>query len=329
MARKCVWLDEIDNLTYLDRRRDAKNRPQDAFETKTMLWREALINLSHRQGFWWMDLGEGWYDSPELMQEIAAITDLQRTIEPCEKTVAEVLLVIDEDSVGYTRINQGLNHLTMFELHSELKLIGAPVDTLRLKDLWDADLSSYKMVVFANAFRLATAEREALLKKLEGKLLVWNHAAGILAPEYDPDNFSALTGFLLSPLSRANLSWWDAFAKEHGDLVGDFPLFTLEKGTCETLLTYPDGTPNCVLNGNTCVCCTPVLTRTEFRTLAKRAGVTIWCDADCTVYADQRIAGYFPKENFSGSLRLPSGEWQSTTIPAKGLAVYYHSRQIR
>ena len=75
IARKKVWLDEIDNHTHLDRRPDGRAANLD--ESTTLLWREAVKNITHGQGFWWMDLGEGWFDCPELMETIRSITEIQ------------------------------------------------------------------------------------------------------------------------------------------------------------------------------------------------------------------------------------------------------------
>ena len=333
VARRRVWLDEIDNHTHLDRRE--AGRAANEFESKTLLWREAVKNLTHGQGFWWMDLGEGWYDLPALMGEIAAISDMQKRLGAPGTSAAEVLLVVDEHALTQMKISYGLNSALMYELHSELKLIGAPVDTLRLADLADADLSRYKMVVFTNCFRVMPEERAMLAEKLGGKLSVWHYASGILAPEYDPANFTALTGFTLREIPRPDDSYWgyesaSAYANSHKHITGDFPLFTVETTDAdEVILTHPDGTANCVLRGDSCICCTPALTRGELRELAKRAGVRILCDADCTVYADDRVAGYFPKNDFAGEITLPDRTKHAVEIAAHGMAVFEKGAKIR
>ena len=72
----------------------------------------------------------------------------------------------------------------------------------------------------------------------------------------------------------------------------------------EILSRYDSGEVNCAKLGDDVVCATPSLDRKMLRELAKRAGVTIVCDADCTVYADNRIAGLFPKDDFEGTVRV-------------------------
>ncbi len=322
ITRKTVWLDEIDNHTHLDRRPEGRAASLD--ESVTLLWREAVKNISHDQGFWWMDLGEGWYDDPTLMGEIAAITELQRELADIpHESIAQVLLVVDDRSMGAMRISYGLYEGLLHELHSELKLIGAPVDTLRLCDLYDMDLSRYRMVVFANCFAFEKGQRERLLPLLQGKLVLWHYAAGILAPDFDKSHFTALTGFTLRELPRTDPAYNGypdrvfLHAKSHKRQTGDFPLFTIDAPGMEVLTRYDDGQVNCAMLGNTAVCATPSLNTKELRMLAVRAGVDILCDTDCTVYGDNRLLGFFPKEAFEGTI-LVHGQPRQVRIPAKG-----------
>ena len=326
IARKKVWLDEIDDHTHLDRRPDGRAANLD--ESKTLLWREAVKNITHGQGFWWMDLGEGWYDCPELMNEIKEITLLQSRLGKVERqSSAEILLVVDERTLGRMRISYGLCVGLMYQLHSELKLTGAPVDTLRLEDLSETDLSKYKMIVFANCFCLESGEREKLLELTKGKLCVWHYAAGIAAPEFDPENFTALTGFRLIEKERTDPDYYGYpagfydYDKSHRRRAGDFPLFRVEADGMEVLSRYPDGDANCARVGNTVVCPTPSLDAAQLRGLAVSAGVTIMCESDCAVFADNRIAGFFPRDEFKGYVKVFGSE-RYVEIPAHGYKIF-------
>ena len=324
VALKKAWLDEIDNHTHLDRRPDG--RAKDMEESKTLLWREALKNLTHGQGFWWMDLGEGWYDAPELMSEIRAITELGRRINRIPRqSAAEILLVVDEHSLASTSISYGLNYGLMYQLHSELKLCGAPVDTLRLSDLYDLPLGQYKMVVFANCFRFEAGERERLLELLEGKFVIWHYAAGIMAPGYEVGNYTRLTGFRLREIGHIEgfVGYERSdYNNSHRRAPDDFPLFTVECGAGDEIISrYPTGEPMCAVRGKVCVCCTPSLTADTLRSLARRAGVNILCDSDCAVYADNRVVGFFPKRDFRGIVKV-NGSDVPAEIPAGGRLIF-------
>ncbi len=205
----------------------------------------------------------------------------------------------------------------MYQLHSELKLCGAPVDTLLLDDMLDSDLSKYRMIVFANCFRFDEGERERILDKVNGKLVIWHYAAGIMAPEYSPDNYTKLTGFRMNQIKR----WDERFCGYASGHEGDFPLFSPDPDGAEVYSVYPDGNPMCCVRGNTVVCACPSLKAADFREFARRAGVTIMCPSDCTVFADNRVAGFFPKEKFDGEITL-CGEKIKVSVPAKGRLVF-------
>ncbi len=65
----------------------------------------------------------------------------------------------------------------------------------------------------------------------------------------------------------------------------------------------------------------PCLNAADLRSLARRAGVDILCDADCTVYADNRVIGFFPREDFHGQVRLGSREI-AADIPSHGMKIF-------
>lgn len=325
MARKKVWLDEIDCLTHLDQR---GGRADDEDDSVTLLWREATKNITHGQGFWWMDLGEGWYDSPRLMDQITTITKLQQDLKNIPgESAAEILLVVDDMSQRQMSVRYGLNAGLCFELHSELKLCGAPVDTLRLRDLFEVSLDKYKMVVFANCFFIDPAQRAFLLDKLQGKTVVWHYASGIMAPDYDTANFTALTGFSLREIARPDDQFMGystacaRYAHSRNHIPGDFPLFTTDiQDGDEIISRYPGGEPMSVKRGNVCLCACPSLMAADFRKLAKSAGVTVYADCECAVFADNRLVGIFPRENFTGDIVF-DGKKISAEIPAKRYVV--------
>ncbi len=60
--RSKLWMDELDNRTFLANGVGIEYKSSGLDETKAIMWREAAKNLSHGSSFWWMDLGGGWYD---------------------------------------------------------------------------------------------------------------------------------------------------------------------------------------------------------------------------------------------------------------------------
>ena len=45
------------------------------------------------------------------------------------------------------------------------------------------------------------------------------------------------------------------------------------------------------------------------------------CPSDCAVFADNRVAGFFPKEGFDGEITL-GNEKLKVSVPAKGRLVF-------
>lgn len=311
--KKKVWLDEIDNWTHLDRR---PGKAENLFETRTLILREGVKNLSCNQGFWWMDLGEGWYDMPEIMGYIKGLRDAQGTIgQKPHKSISEILIVVDENAIKSMSVSYGLTGGLLYNLQSELRLIGAPVDTLRLTDLYDTDLSQYKMIVFANAFKIDRTLRQILEEYAKDKTYVWNYAAGILDPDFSLENTKDLTGFEIAEFEHSYAAEQIGY-KIKGYNFGpiheielDFPLIEILPDTAvEVLSEYPDGKILCAKtekNGGISILCAFASMRMkDFRTLAMEAGCKMYAPENCTVYADNRVIGIFPKYDVRFTLDL-------------------------
>lgn len=309
--KKKVWLDEIDNWTHLDRR---SGRAKDLFETRTLVLREGVKNLSCDQGFWWMDLGEGWYDMPEIMKLIEDLNTAQKKIQKKEhQSVSEILIVVDEKSIMSMSASYGLTGGLLYNLQSELRLCGAPIDTLRLQDLYTMDISQYKLIVFANAFRIDRQLREILEKNAEGKTYLWNYSAGILDPKFSMENVKELTGFELREFEHSYKTEEIGYQLKQyhfgpiPELILDFPLLEiLPENAMEILKNYPNGKNLCAKTrkhgGVSILCAFPYMMAEDFRKIAEEAGCSFYAPINCTVYADNRLVGVFPKEDMDFSL---------------------------
>lgn len=337
--KKKVWLDEIDNWTHLDKR---EGRAENLFETLTLVTREGVKNLSTDQGFWWMDLGEGWYDMPEIMSLIKELSEVQKQInaKAPHRSTAEILIVVDENSIKSMSASYGLTGGLLYNLQSEVRLCGAPADTLRLSDLYTADISGYKMIVFANAFCIDAKLRKILADNAEGKTYIWNYAAGILSPDFSLENTRDITGFSIKEFE------YDYKPEEFGykiaqykfgpvqKLEKDFPLIEIaDDGNSEIISRYPNGKIMCAKmqhNGGTSVLCAfPSMMSGEFRSFAAESGCRLIAPEECTVYADNRIVGVFPKNDVSfkldfGGKTVNGKKSVQLDIPAKGARYFVY-----
>lgn len=265
VSRKKIWLDELDNDTYIAKSYQQKeNHPNNFDETRTILWREVARNLSwNNQNFWWMDLYGGWYLDEKIMEEIKKLVEFNSKIRCKEyRSISEILFVLDENALAYQNCDvtsMGCRKPGLVnEMGAELHLCGAPVDECRVSDLKEMDLSSYKMIVFANAFMVNNEIRKVIKAIPSTTLCIWNYAAGIRNPDFDLANVKELTGIAKTGK-----------------------------------------------RGNSLLVAFPNLRANDFHELAKQQGCHMFTSAGCSVFADNRFVGIFPGKHAIRTLRFP------------------------
>ena len=174
-----VWMDEIDNGTHLD---FARSQCENFADSRYLMWREVAKDLAHDSGFWWMDLGNNWYDDPELLAEISRIGNTAKKImaQP-HKSTAEILLIADDAPLTAMKVNLEVHEKLFTRSIRQAQLIGAPVDIYRMKDLEMLDCRNYKMVCFLNPFILNEELMTLIGQKLGNTLKIWQYAPGIIA----------------------------------------------------------------------------------------------------------------------------------------------------
>ena len=278
---KKLWLDELDIRTHLadDEVREWVSGNKN--ETVSVFWREFSKNLAHNSGFWWMDLGGGWYDSPELMSEVASMVranDILR--KKPHKSMSDVLIIVDENSAKYMRQNTDIRCGFMEDFIFETQMSGALSDVYRLSDLDDLDLSQYKLVVFAYTTYLEKELFERIKNKLsKDTTILFNYAAGTWNKNgFDLKNAENITGYKIAETKENPKGY-------------DFPQIMGEK---------TENTPNCHLLNTV-----PYLKHNQIRKIAKEAGCHIYTKANnVTIYGDNRVIGVFNKEAICTELCL-------------------------
>ncbi len=344
MNRRKIWLDELDVWTHLDpREHPHPGTAKNMNESQTLIWREWAKNIVSDQNFWWMDLGDGWFDHPDIMK---TIEDLQGWTENLRCTphhsTSEVLLVMDEESQVRMRASVGLSQGLLRRTERELKLCSVSSDLFRVNDMTDMPLDQYKVIIFLNVFYMPPERWQALRSRMRRDVtMIWHYAAGILAPGFDPVNIQRLTGFETIQTQHASAFLYD-------DCPADFPplRIRLSKGQ-QSLLEDEEGAVAAMRQrsdgGWTLLATEPCLQTELLAPLLQKWGVHCYTlDSKCTVYADNRLIGLFPKEDIDCLLRLPVpmaledlltgqryevGEPVSLRIPAAGKRVFRILRQ--
>jgi beta-galactosidase len=270
-------------------------------KTKHVLVRNVAQCAVRNFGTWWMDLGAtGWFNDSRMWAEMAKLRALD---EPLLNTPLpfrpEVAAVIDEQSM--IRVAPGGQAVTVpgvYEVRRPLGRMGAPYGQY-LQDDVAAGRVQAKMYVFLTAWNLSPVETRRLIDATRGSLRVWCYAPGFQdATKASLDSMHELTGFHLRKVSVVN-AW--AEPTETGRNLGSRaafgvqkpiePLFAVADATrAETLATYPDGSAAVALRrtdkGLSLFVGPPGLTSELLRMAARQAGVHLFTQTDCNVYAN-------------------------------------------
>ena len=321
--RKKIFISEIDPPTHLVKWSPAKNMEG----TRTVLRREFASAMQSGSGFWWMDLGGGWYDSPEIMGEIGEIEKAAAKIRARKaEPVAEVLIVSDPESFYYSKPHWMLHQDLLKDSIIQIRKAGAPVDHYRLADLKDLDLSRYRAVAFMNCARIADSDWEEISKRLRpDATLIWHHAPAVWGEKYDPARSVKITGFKLAkrpaskaetirfsgaaakPLKKDFAATTAEFFPPHPNPEKPYPTFSADPSNgAEVLAKYSDGSAafaKIKRGERTCYFVSiPIFKAETYRKIFDAAGVRAPAPAGCAVYADSRFTAFFPSRDAEAKL---------------------------
>ncbi|MCL4206026.1 MAG: beta-galactosidase [Pirellulaceae bacterium] len=298
-----MWLYEDDTRTYLGSGRfpgwaDGVTTIED---TNRLLLRNTAQCALRNFGTWWMDLGAtGWFDDPRMWAEMDRLKalDLPLLDQPLPFR-PEVAAVIDEASM--VRVAAGGQIVTVpgvYEVRRALGRMGAPYGQYLQDDVLAGRVPA-RMVVLLTSWRLSPRERRELLVATRERLRVWCYAPGYHEEHVSSlDAMQELTGFQMRSVSGQD-AWAEPteLAKQLGFVEGFgvkqpvAPLFAAADATpAETLATWPDGSAAVALrqtaDGWSLFVGPPGITSPLLRLAARKAGVHLFTQQDCNVYAN-------------------------------------------
>lgn len=173
--RNRLWVDECDMRTHLT---TGFGNATCLEETNAVLLREVCKNISHNSGFWFMDLGDGWYDDPDIMAQVTALVKAASKARKMPyRSVAQITVIADEGSI--LRTHPKLSVPTEGWLR-RLQLTGAPVDVIFSHDADPEMLANTKLAVLLNPRGMNAAQVDALRSHLpaDATILCCGKAAG-------------------------------------------------------------------------------------------------------------------------------------------------------
>ena len=312
--RKKIWMDELDIRTHLCV--TGEKQCEDMAETRTYMWREFSKNMAHGSNFWWMDLGNGWFDSPEILREVGIIEKNAACIrrKPNE-SVAEILLVIDEEAMYHTVNSISFHWTLMRDMVRNTALCGMPTDLYRLNDLETLDLTQYKLIIFLNIFKLLPEQWQRINERIAPQTtLFWNYAPGVLKPKFSLANIAATTGMKVKERQKSDLAIKlitepDSLLTNTKDMCLneseyikdiDYPVLEIAPDeSLRVLARYEDGAIAVASgehnNHKIVYSVLPFFQPEHINCIANFAGCHHYAPLNCTVYADKRFISVFPK----------------------------------
>lgn len=317
-----MWLYEDDTATYLSTGTPpgSRDRVKTLAETNAQLVRNVAQEALRNFGTWWMDLTRtGWFNDPGMWAEMDRLKALDEAL--LEKPTAfrpPVAAVIDERSM--LRVAGGGVVVTrpgIYEARRPLARMGAPYGQYLLDDVLDGEVDA-EVLVFLNAWCLSPDQREKLLAVTRGKARVWCYAPGYHDDwQTSTDAMRQLAGFQLEPVSPEKTVATPTERGRESGLTEPFgveqpiePLFAATDATPdETLATFPDGSAAIAARrgseGLSVFVGVPGLTSELLRFVAREAGVHLFTQSDCNVYANGPFLALHASED--GPIEIDTG----------------------
>ncbi|WP_165227992.1 beta-galactosidase [Aquisphaera insulae] len=296
-----MWLYEDDTRTYLG----TGDFPGaiDAVSTLEDTNRELLRNVGQEAvrnfATWWMDLGAtGWFNDPGMWREMDRLRAIdQPLLDRPGPYRPEVAAVIDERMMIMTApAGVEVTRPGLYEVRAALGRLGAPYGQYLLDDVLAGRVRA-KLYVILNAWRLSEAGRQALVNQLRGAAVIWCYAPGYFdGARPSLGAMKDLTGFdLVTVPAHAKSVPTDA-GRRLGLVTAfgpDRPIRPLFAATgldhAGSLATYADGSASVARvdspDGPRYFVGTPGLSTEILRLAARAAGVHLYTETDCNVYA--------------------------------------------
>lgn len=204
--RGLIYVCEDDSRTHLCKpwmQRDAMAlyTARDSVDT---LKRDFARNICEGLNGWWFDMGNGWYDDPEILalfRRQREIADLAYSLDRTKRN--EIAVICDTDSMH--AVSKATSTLVLdYWRTSDIGRIGAGVDWYFHDDMADPRMPDYKLYVMANVYCLTDKERGAIYAKARrnGATVLWMYAPGFVDEgaerRMSPENVSKTVGMDVS-----------------------------------------------------------------------------------------------------------------------------------
>jgi hypothetical protein len=272
-----------------------------------MMRRELGNALANGVNMAYFDLHGGYYEDPTILEGVRKSGEVRNAALGRDRSsCAEILVVVDEDSMHFMDFRNPVLRKFLIEQLAELPFV-APFDSVLLSDLAELPMERYKLVIFADAFRLDDNQRKTIAERVEnnGRTVVWLYAPGCFRGDHaaaDVAGISDATGIQVTAAERPSApvaAKFDLKALGGADAtVPDMPLldgnqFVVDDGDATILGTRADtGKAIAAVKDRgdytSIYAAVAPLPRVFLRAVAGRAGVHLYSDSPLdAVYANR------------------------------------------
>ncbi len=218
---KTIWVED-DARSWVTGERGTQGAWRNLAECRSGLLRNLALGAS--RGFlpYWMNVGGGYFDDPEILALISEQLPIRQRLLNRTRTETEhaIAMILDDESPLDENFTAGFQNLAVLrQRNDELALSGLPYRVYLLSDLDRDDFPRYRAYLLPNLFRL-TPQRAALIREKlmgHGSVVIFGPGTGIS----DGQQLSA------APAS---------------ELLG-FPLTLVHKESARRVLAYGGGHP--------------------------------------------------------------------------------------
>jgi len=298
-----LWLFEDDTATHLSSGRFPgwTERTHSIDETNALLLRNCAEESLRGFADWWMDLGgSGWFDDERMWKVLDRIRPVDDWfLEHPTRFTPDIAAVVDEESMLHVAAGgHAVTRPLVYEGRRPLGRCGAPYGQYLLDDMLIGRVPA-RLRVFLAVWSLDASRRRALAQAVATGTNVWCYASGWITPDGpDLQAMQELTGFRfrlpdgIQALARpTSVGRRMGLSRPIGVRKVVKPLFAVADARPEEVLAvWENGDPAVVLRRREgridCFVGPPALTTDLLRVLAQTAGVHLFTDRDCNVYAN-------------------------------------------
>lgn len=273
-----------------------ENKLPDHVHTLNVMQRDFMLCASKGAALWWFDMFEGWFYSDEMMSAIKQMIGISEKYSSKEQhSVSEIAVIASGNDLYSVNKNSTLNDLCLGMQREGLARMGAPYDIYSVCDVFNADFSKYKLIIFLDAFEPNDDFRNfAESLKADGRTLLW-----LYAPDYVQNGISGIQQ--MTDINVVKLIGNEDTVNTHQGILTynhlPQPRFFIEDGDVLPLGIY-NNTEKVAIGAKRFGAYTSVYSAVgnldggTLREIARNAGVKIYSE-DCPVYVNSLFLGVY------------------------------------